>query len=290
MFQANATLGEGPIWDPRSQNIYWIDIRRSRISRYNIKAGRQTGVWITAHRPGCIGLTLDENRLVVAAGNRVEILDLTTGRTEEIARLPIEASRFRANDGRVDRMGRFWVGTMIDDVHAPETFCDGALFRVDPDGSVFKVEDTLELPNGIGWNEDDTILYFNDTTTLKTFCFDFNSAAGTLSNRRVFYDHSGGEGYPDGLSVDTEGCVWSAQWDGWNIRKISPDGDLLEQFAMPVRRPSSAAFFGENLDQLVITSATVDFVTNDYLKSPDAGSLFSMRTDTTGTQENFFAL
>lgn len=290
LFQANATLGEGPVWDGRAGCLYWVDIRCSRVSRYDLAQQRQTGVWIMPHRTGCVALTSDPHKLLVAAGVDIFVLDLQSGATSEIAALPIDGTRFRANDGRVDANGRLWVGTMIDDVHAPECFSGGKLFRVDPDGTVDCPDYEFELPNGIDWSRDNTLMYFNDTTTLSTFCFDFDQANGSLSNRRVFYDHSGGAGFPDGLSVDSKGCIWSAQWDGWNIRKISPEGELLQEFPMPVRRPSSATFFGPQLDRIAITSATVDFTTQDFLLSPNAGSLFSMAAESSGVVENQFPL
>jgi len=290
LFQANATLGEGPVWDARSGDLYWVDIRRRRIARYNYTKKCQTGVWITQKRPGCIALTTDPQKLLVAAREDVFVLDLQSGATSQIVRLPIDTARFRANDGRLDAKGRFWIGTMIDDVHAPESFSGGELFCVDTDGNIDRADYEFELPNGIGWNKDNTLMYMNDTTTLLTYCFDFDLAAGRLSNRRVFYDHSGGAGFPDGLSVDSDGCIWSAQWDGWNIRKISPDAELLEEFQMPVRRPSSAAFFGPKMNYIAITSATVDFTTEDFLSSPNGGSLFSMGTDAKGCEEYQFPL
>lgn len=290
LFQAGATLAEGPVWDSRLECIYWIDIRRRRIARFDVTEERQTGVWITQHRPGCVALTDNREKLLIAAGDKIEILDLPTGTTQEIARLPIDVARFRVNDGRVDPQGRLWIGTMIDDIHAPDVFSGGALIRVDPDGTVFKVKDEFELPNGIGWNPDGSLLYMNDTTAQVTYSFEFDVSAGTVSNKQVLYDHSAGDGFPDGLSVDAAGCIWSAQWDGWNIRKISPNGELLAQIPMPVRRPSSAAFYGKHLSQLVITSATVDFSTEDFLKSPDAGSLYSMPVETAGVPGTFFAL
>jgi sugar lactone lactonase YvrE len=289
LFQANATLAEGPIWDGRAGCLYWVDIRRCRVSRFDAAMGRQTGVWITPARAGCIGLTRDPGRLIVAAGAEVALLTLGSGAWDVIAKLPIDAPRYRANDGRVDSSGRFWVGTMIDDIHRPTSFDGGALFRIDKNGSVTRTLDGCELPNGIGWSPDDSRMYLNDTTTAKTWQFAFDSLTGSLSDRQVFFDHSSGAGFPDGLSVDATGAVWSAQWDGWNVRRIAPDGKLLAEFPMPVRRPSSASFFGPVLDQMVVTSATVDFTSCDYRQSPDAGSLFAMPTPgITGQPENLF--
>lgn len=289
LFQANATLAEGPIWDGRTGCLYWVDIRRSRVSRFDPALGRQTGVWITPARTGCVGLTRDLGRLIVAAGADVALLTLETGAWNVIATLPIDAPRYRANDGRIDSSGRLWVGTMIDDIHQPTSFDGGELFHVDADGQVMRALSGCELPNGIGWSPDDSRLYFNDTTTGKTWQFAYDAATGGLSDRSVLFDHSGGAGYPDGLAVDVIGCVWSAQWDGWNIRRIAPDGRLLAEYSMPVRRPSSASFYGAALDQIVITSATVDFTSVDYCESPDAGSLFMMPSPAVaGRQENIF--
>jgi len=290
MFQANATLAEGPIWDDRRGCLYWLDIRRRRVSCLDPESGRQTGVWIMPKRPGCIALTSDPDKLLIAIGADIILLNLQTGAMSKIALLPIDALNFRANDGRVDAHGRLWVGAMIDDVHEPERFTGGRVFGVDPDGGVTELGYDFELPNGIGWSPDGALIYINDTTARVTYCFDFDAELGALSNQRVFFDHSEGEGFPDGLSVDECGCVWSSQWDGWNIRKISPDGVLLEEIPMPVRRPSSVTFFGPDMNRIAITSATVDFTTSDFLSSPDAGSILSMLTDSVGRFENRFLL
>jgi len=289
LFQANAALGEGPIWDDRAGVLYWVDIRKHRISRLDPRSRRQTGVWIMPKRVGCVGLTEAADTLVVGAGAAVFLLHLGNGKTDHIATLPIETPRHRINDGRVDKAGRLWVGTMIDDIHAPEAFHGGKLFRVSPCGEVWQAPGEFELPNGMVWTDDDTSLLINDTTARITYRYFFDSGSGHASDRDVFFDHSGRDGYPDGLSIDTEGCLWSAQWDGWNIRRISPDAELLTEYRMPVRRPSSATFFGESLDRIAITSATVDFSTDDFLQSPDAGAIFEMEASgATGRPENRF--
>ncbi|WP_223479366.1 SMP-30/gluconolactonase/LRE family protein [Oricola indica] len=289
LHQANATLAEGPVWDDRLACIYWVDIRRCRIARFETASMSQTGLWVTPNRPGCIGLTDDPGVLAVCHGADVSLLNTRSGTLSPLARLPIETPRYRANDGRVDCAGRLWVGTMIDDIHAPDSFSGGRLFAVGGDGTVTATDEDFELPNGMSWSPDQTTFYINDTTAAKTYRYDFDAKAGRISNRAVLYDHSGGEGFPDGLSIDCEGNIWSAQWDGWNVRKISPSGELLQEIPMPVRRPSSAAFFGEGMDQIVITSAAVDFTSDDFIKSPDAGSLFAMAAETQGLPEHRFA-
>ena len=149
LFQSNNLLGEGPLWDSRCGDLYWIDIRRCRISRFNLEQNCQTGVWITPTRPGCIALTSDESKLLVAAREEIFILNLNNGKLSKIASLQIDRKLFRANDGRVDSAGCLWVGTMIDDIYAPEHFKGGQVFRIDPEGNTSSTNYEFELPNGI---------------------------------------------------------------------------------------------------------------------------------------------
>ena len=288
--QANAALGEGPVWDPRLEAIYWVDIRRCRIHRYSVAAGRQDGVWITRNSPGCVGLTTNPQVLVVAAGSEILLLDLVSGAERLLATLPLDPSLMRANDGRVDRNGRLWVGTMIDDIHAPAQFEGGRLFSVSSGGGVWDSGASFELPNGIGWSPDGDTLYLNDSTARKTFAFDFSPRTGAIGRQRVLFEHPAAEGLPDGLCVDSTGNVWSGQWNGWNIKKIAPDGRLLETIPTPVQRPSSVTFVGRDLGRMVVTSAANGFTTADFLEAPDAGSLFELLVAATGQPENYFGL
>lgn len=288
LHQANASLAEGPIWDARLGALYWVDIRRCRIHRFNTTRGRQDGVWVTRHSTGCVGLTADPDVLVVAAGAEVFLLNLITGSETHVAVLPVEAPLMRANDGRVDASGNLWIGTMIDDIHAPDAFTDGRLFRVTPSGEVSDSGIRLELPNGMGWSPDGATFYINNSTALKTYAFDVSPGSGQLSGQRVLFDHPAGEGLPDGLVVDGDGNVWSGQWNGWTIKMIAPGGQLLETWRVPVQRPSSLTFFGEDLDQLAFTSAANGMGIDELLAAPEAGSLFELEVAATGRHEHYF--
>jgi sugar lactone lactonase YvrE len=229
-------------------------------------------------------------RLLVAAGEHVYLLDLASGGEEPVAALPIERPLMRANDGRVDAAGRFWVGTMIDDVHAPERFRGGRLFCVHPDGRVEDAGIEAELPNGIAWSPDGLRMYLNDSTARVTRCFDFDPQSGRLSHDRPLLVHPDDDGLPDGLCADAEGYVWSGQWNGWNIKRISPSGVVVDRIPTPVQRPSSVTFFGPQLRRLAFTSAANGFRTSDFLAAPNAGSLFELSVSAAGQAEHFFSV
>jgi sugar lactone lactonase YvrE len=287
--QANAILGEGPVWDWRSGDLFWIDIRRMQLFRRSIATGMQTGQWAFAERIGFVALTQRPGWVVVGVGLEVLLLELDTGRSYVLAGLDAGRSGHRINDASVDPRGRLWVGTMMDDFYNPATFTEGRLYRVDPDGTT-SLHGGFLLPNGIGWSPDGTRMYLNDSVARTTYAFDFDALAGTIRNQRKFFEAAPDSGLPDGLSVDAEGNVWSAMWDGWAILKVAPDGGLLARHDMSVRRPSSATFGGPALDQLFITSATVGFTSADYARSPLAGGLFQMPAGCTGQRANLFAL
>lgn len=287
--QANAILGEGPVWDRRTGELFWVDIRRGQVFRFHLATGEQTGQWAFAERVGCVALTDDPRVLVVASGLVVHLLELATGETEVLADLSDGRPRKRFNDGEVDARGRLWIGTMLDDYFDPKAFSGGELLRIDPDGSVEPFGE-YQLPNGIGWSLDQATMYINDSAAGITYALDFDAEAGRASNRRPIFTPSAHQGIPDGMSVDADGDIWCAMWDGWALIRLAPDGTVKKRFEMPVRRPSSATFCGEGLDRLAITSATVNFTSADYAKSPKAGGLFVMFAGCRGQNPNLFAL
>lgn len=287
--QANAILGEGPVWDWRTGDAYWVDIRRMQLFRHSLDRATQTGQWAFNARLGFVALTEQPGWLVVGVGLKLLLLEIDTGRTLLLADLDSDRAGHRINDAAVDAKGRLWVGTMMDDYFGPAEFVDGRLYRVDPDGTASRHGSYL-LPNGIGWSPDNSTMYINDSVARVTYAVDFDLDGGVAHNQRVLFWAGPSDGLPDGLSVDAEGNIWCAMWDGWAILKLSPDGRLLERHDMPVRRPSSATFGGHSLDQLLITSATVGFLSADYAESPLAGGLFQMAAGCTGKRANLFVI
>lgn len=284
--QANAILGEWPIWDPRLGVVYWVDIRRGEVYRYSIADREQTGRWVLPARVGAVALTEDPARLLVAHGLSVDWLHLATARREQLCR--IEASpQYRVNDAAVDPAGRLWIGTMIDDFHSPPAFVGGGLHCVDVEGKV-SYRGEYQLPNGIGWSPDHQTMYLNDSAAGKTYAFDFDQEAGECTNRRDFVTFPAGQGLPDGLSVDAGGDVWSAMWDGWRLVRFASDGRLVGEYRMPVQRPAGVTFCGDDLRHMLITSATVDFGSERYAGSPSAGGLFLVDAGVAGQAAGLF--
>ena len=279
----HSLLGEGPCWDARAGVLHWVDILKPALHRFDPATGIDaaqpmdamiSGVWPRA-RGG----------LLVARHDGLVQLDADTGR-----RLPFahpEASRpsNRYNDGKCDRRGRLWIGS-LDMGAAPNR---GSLFRVDADGSATRMDSGFTVANGLGFSPDDTRLYFTDTGRRTIYVYDFDLARGEIAHRRPFVELSEAQGRPDGLTVDAEGFVWVALWDGWTILRFDPEGRVALRVPVPVPRPTSCCFGGADLATLYITSASVRLPEQVLADAPLSGALFACAPGVTGLPETPFA-
>jgi L-arabinonolactonase len=281
--EANAILGEGPSWSSAEGVLYWIDIKRPAVFRFDPTRG-QTGHW-PLKRPVGFAAPAQAGRLVFGDADGLGFLDLSTGGVTRLAAPESHIPGNRFNDGKVDRSGRLWAGTMDDACKQPT----GNLYRVDPDGSVHTMATGLICSNGLGWSPDNRTMYFTDSIVHTIWTYGFDAKTGALGERRVFAKVSGDEGVPDGLTVDSEGFVWSAMWDGWRVIRYAPDGTIDRVVRMPVQRPSSCMFGGPDLKTLYITSACVELGWGALKSGPLAGSLFAMESDIAGLPEVPFA-
>ena len=280
--QANAILAEGPSWSSAEGVLYWVDISRPAVFRFHPALG-QTGHWPMPRLIGCVA-PAGSGRLVLADEDGFGFLDLVTGQVTSIADTERGLPNNRFNDGKVDRKGRLWAGT-IDRGFRDAT---GSLYRLDPDGCVHQMATGFICSNGLGWSPDDRTMYFTDSVARTIWAYDFDPQAGTVGDRRVFASFSDGAGVPDGLTVDAEGFVWSAIWDGWRIVRFAPDGRTDRVTRMPVQRPSSCMFGGPDLRTLYVTSACVELGWDALKAGPLAGSLFAIQTDVPGLEEVSF--
>ncbi len=276
-------LGESPLWDERTQALYWVDIRRPAIRRLR-PASEQVETWSLPELVGCIAL-VDDGRLLVAMGDELSLFDPAGGGFEHLARLPQRIDGHRFNDGRCDRQGRFFVGTMHNVTRAPE----GVLYRLDGRGPLVPVLDGLCIPNSLAWSPDGATMYFADSLKHAVSAYDYDTACGLPGPPRVFASTEP-PGFPDGATVDEEGFLWSAQFKASRVVRYAPDGRIDRVLPMPVDKPTAAAFGGPDLDTLYITTASQAMSPAEMAAQPLAGALLSCKPGVRGLREPRFGL
>ena len=272
-----AVLGEGPVWVVRDRALYWVDIKGLKIFRLDPQ-GTLT-VWETPFR--ICSLAPRRDRGFIAGTERgFALIDLDSPSFEAFTHPEPDRPGNRFNDGKLDRSGRFWAGTMDDS----ELSANGALYRLDHDRSWHRVDDGYNVPNGPAFSRDGRRMYHNDSARQMTFVFDLDDQ-GVPSNRRLFARYREGDGYPDGMTVDSDDCLWIAFWDGWCVRRYSPKGDCLKKISLPVQKPTSCAFGGKNMTQLFVTSASIGLTKRERADQPCAGGLFMLDTAYVGLED-----
>lgn len=276
-----AVLGEGPIWVEREQALYWVDIKGRKLFR--LSDGQDLTVWPTPYMLGSLAPRQEEG-FVAGTDEGLAVVDPDRNLFELILDPEPDRPNNRFNDGKVDRSGRFWAGTMDD----TEKEASGALYRLDPDSSWIRVDDGYRVTNGPAFSPDGRMMYHTDSARQVVYAFGLD-ATGSASNRREFARFGEGEGYPDGMTVDAEGCLWVAFWDGWCIRRLSPAGECIQKIDVPVQRPTSCAFGGPALDRLYVTSASVGLDEKALAVQPYAGGLFMLEPGVAGVAERPFA-
>ena len=192
----------------------------------------------------------------------------------------------RFNDGKCDSAGRLWVGSMAQ-IPQPGV---GALWCLRPELRTERRRSQLTIPNGIAWSRDGLTLYHIDSPTRRVEAFAFDPVDGALSKQRTLREFTPADGDPDGMTLDAEGHLWIALWDGWRVVRLdAATGATLAEIALPVQRPTSCAFGGIGLDTLYITSATIDLTEAELARQPLAGRVFTTRPGMTGLPANEFA-
>ncbi|MEH1942895.1 MAG: SMP-30/gluconolactonase/LRE family protein [Nostoc sp.] len=272
---ARARLGEGPIWDSTQNVIYWVDIYNHRVHQFNPATGKDL-FFDVGDVVGAIA-TAGADRLIIALRHHLAFLNTRTGVVTPILEIEGNLPDNRLNDGKCDPQGRFWFGSMCS-LEKPQA----SLYRYDNDGSLHVMETGLTISNGLGWSPDQKTFYLTDTPQQKIYAYDFNSITGNITNRRIFVDLTHETFHPDGLTIDSEGHIWSAMWAGWCVIRFNPNGEEILRIKLPVQVPSSCTFGGEDLQTLYITTASVGLSQAEIEKSFYSGDLFALQTDVTG--------
>jgi sugar lactone lactonase YvrE len=279
---ADAELGESPLWSPAEQALYWVDIKRPRLFRHDMRSGA-TRATAMPEEIGAIGLRAGGG-LVAAMRSGFALIDAHGIAAPVFARPEADLPQNRFNDGKCDRAGRFWAASMNDRESGPT----GHLWRLDDMRAYAHMESGFVIGNGLGWSPDNRVFYFTDSTARRIYAYDFDLRTGAIANRRVFATVPDDSGYPDGLCVDAAGHVWSAHWDGWRVTRYAPDGRIVAAVHMPVPRPTSCAFGGAELGTLYVTTARIGLDETALAKSPWSGSVLAVQTDSRGLPETPF--
>ena len=265
--------GEGPLWHPMERQVYWSDIPQGRIFRLNpfsrrheqIYEGRIVGGY-TIQSDGSLLLFMDRGSVAVWRDGKLEYLvNEMEGETDN-----------RFNDVAADPAGRVFCGTMPTDTRS------ATLYRMDTDGSVTTVLEGVGLSNGIGFSPDQKQMYYTDSLARKIYIFDYDIDSGDVTNQRVFVETPDDGSIPDGMTVDAEGYVWGARWDGSSLYRYNPDGEQVVQIQFPAKKISSVIFGGVDLTDMYVTTAGGG---NKAEEGPGAGGLFRLNVGVQGKPE-----
>ncbi|MBY6120770.1 SMP-30/gluconolactonase/LRE family protein [Mameliella alba] len=266
-----AGVGEGAVWDDRAQCLWWVDIPAGVIYRYDPVTGENRTIEY-GEPVGCLAVR-EQGGLVLATKSGFWLFDPETGAREAIHDPEAHLPDNRFNDGATDAQGRFWAGTMKDGGE-PEAL--GAFYRLDPDGAVTAWRDGIFTTNGLAFSPDGRRMYFSDSNPgVRTiWACDYDTTTGTPGEPEVFFDTRSVPGRPDGGTVDAEGCYWQAGVSGWQLYRLSPQGEVLMTIEMPVEKPTKPMFGGPDLATLYVTSIGAGL--SDDPAQPDAGGLFAI--------------
>lgn len=281
VLDAGAAIGESPTWAPEEQALYWIDVKKPALYRYDPETGRQR-TWLLSSDVGAFALVSDPPGAIVALREGICRLEFASGSLTILAPPPFDPALFRFNEGACDAAGRFWVGVMfdpLDDGHAPQasslhSFTLGCGLRPEPDAA--------ELHNGMAWSADGRVFYLSHSQRQDVFAYAFDAETGRLGERRLFARVPAALGLPDGAAIDSRGGYWCALHGGGRLRRFTASGAVDRDIALPVSQPTMCAFAGEALDIMYVTSACDKLSEERRRHEPHAGALLRLRPGETG--------
>jgi sugar lactone lactonase YvrE len=287
---AKCWLGEGPAWHASESALYWVDVPGKRIHRW-LPA---TGAHHTFDAPELVTAVVIRSNggLLAASGSGLDFFDPGSGRFTRFAAPESDLPRNRSNDAKCDRHGRFWYGTMQNNFapdmsEVPITEHSGWLYRVGPEGTVTRMDGPFGICNTLAWSPDDRTMYFGDTLDC-IYAYDFEPASGTIASRRPFARVEG-MGFGDGSTIDSEGFLWNARWDGGCVIRFAPDGSVDRVVEMPCRRVTSCCFGGDDLATLYVTTVRYGLSEAELRDQPQAGGVFAIDAGVKGLPEGRFA-
>ncbi len=284
VLDARAVHGEGPAWDAASGRLLWVDMMGERLHLTTPDGHDEV---VAYDRPVCVAVPRTAGGLALALGDGFWLQDGdgSLRRAWAIPQPVAPAGALRMNDGKCDPAGRFWAGSMAYDARAGA----GSLYRLDPDGATHEVLRDVTISNGLAWTPDGTTMFYIDTPTQRVDAFDMDPATGVIANRRATVEIPPAAGMPDGMTIDDDGGLWVALWQGSAVHRYTPDGRLDTVVELPCVNVTSCCFGGPDLDELYITTSPSGLSASDRAAQPLAGGLFRFRPGVTGPAAVAFA-
>jgi sugar lactone lactonase YvrE len=281
------TLGECILWDEETQSVWWTDIHESRLYRYH-HASASLVRFGCPERLCSFGFVVGDHRLVCAFASGFALFDPVSGDLQWLYRPEQDYRGTRFNDGRVDRRGRFWAGTMVegDGRDAQGRPAKGSLYRISG-SEQRRIFGGISISNSLCFSPDGEVLYFADSPERRIMAYGIDRVSGEPAEARIFATVSG-DGAPDGSTVDAEGCLWNAQWGGSKVVRYTRAGEVDCVLELPVSQPTCVCFGGAGLDLLFVSSARENLGPERLAAEPEAGNVLIYTTDFRGLAESRF--
>ncbi|SDM83901.1 Sugar lactone lactonase YvrE [Paenibacillus sp. yr247] len=283
VLDAKAILAEGPCWNAEQRLLYWVDIVGEKFGRFDPETGKNEDFSIGEYVGAvvCAG----ENEVVLATQSGFQTYQMKQHELTPLIDPESHLPRNRFNDGKCDSRGRFWAGTM----EIIEKEATGSLYVLETDLSYRKVYEGVGVSNGIAWSLDEKEMYYIDSMKKLVLAFEFDVEKGEISNPRILIDFRTEKGFPDGMTMDEEGMLWIAHWDGWQVSRWNPQtGQKMDSIAVPAAKATSCVFGGDELDTLYITTARKGLQVDQLEEQPHAGGIFAVKPGVKGTKTYSF--
>ncbi|MBL4854314.1 MAG: SMP-30/gluconolactonase/LRE family protein [Robiginitomaculum sp.] len=276
------TLGESPVWDERTGHLWWVDIQARLIYRYDLSTKTYEN-FAVPERACALGLTTDIGTLIIGFETGFALFDYASGVITWLARPEFQNTGRRFNDGRVDRQGRFWAGSMVEDAGkagdaSAALYC---LANAGTDAGAKTMMNDIMISNGLCWSPDASVLYFADSPRHTIFAYDFDKDTGAIANKRIFATTAPGV-FPDGSDVDAQGYIWNAEWGGKRVVRYGLGGAIDHILDVPVTQPTCIAFGGKDMNVMFVTTARDGLSAETLTQEPQAGNVLIYQTDITG--------
>lgn len=277
VLDAKAQLGESPVWSGEEQALYWVDILAPALHRLDIGSGGLR-TWIMPGAIGSLGLR-EGGGAILCLRNGFHFFDFGSGRLGFISDPEANTPTNRFNDGKVSPDGRFWAGTMDDELLKRPL---GSLYRLDANGSCHRMVEDLIVSNGLAWSPDGKTMFHSDSKAQIIFAYDYDASDGSIANRRVVARPSEAVGRPDGAATDMEGYYWSAGISAGVLNRWSPDGQLDRQIRLPCAAPTMPCFGGADMKTIYVTSLRHNLTADRLAAFPQSGGIFAVSVDVPG--------